>query len=156
MNLLRKNILLTLLTILFTAGQASATWEEVTHSGVKYVTARSLKTFYKFTVLEKKDKYIHMGHKKLAIKMRENSQECIMNKVKFILSYPVISRNGRILISQTDLTKLIDPVLRPTYINKGSAFKTVILDPGHGGKDPGAVNQYGNESDYNLKVALYC
>ena len=32
-------------------------------------------------------------------------------------------------------------------------FRTVILDPGHGGKDPGATNSLNTEATYNLKVA---
>lgn len=35
--------------------------------------------------------------------------------------------------------------------NKGF---TVVIDPGHGGKDPGAIGKKGREKDINLKVAL--
>jgi N-acetylmuramoyl-L-alanine amidase len=52
-----------------------------------------------------------------------------------------------------DLAKLIDPVLRPTFIKNAGDFRTVILDPGHGGKDPGATNPLGTEANYNLKTA---
>jgi N-acetylmuramoyl-L-alanine amidase len=31
----------------------------------------------------------------------------------------------------------------------------LIIDPGHGGKDPGAVSKYGREEDWNLKISLY-
>ncbi|MBR0194866.1 MAG: N-acetylmuramoyl-L-alanine amidase [Paludibacteraceae bacterium] len=31
---------------------------------------------------------------------------------------------------------------------------TVVLDPGHGGKDPGAVGKFSKEKDLNLKLAL--
>lgn len=31
---------------------------------------------------------------------------------------------------------------------------TVVLDPGHGGKDPGAVGRFSKEKDLNLKLAL--
>ena len=30
---------------------------------------------------------------------------------------------------------------------------TIVLDPGHGGQDPGAVNGSTYESDVNLKIA---
>ena len=56
-------------------------------------------------------------------------------------------------VSRMDLAKLIDPVLRPNFIKNAGDFRTVILDPGHGGKDPGATNSLGTEATYNLKVA---
>ncbi|MDY5193826.1 MAG: N-acetylmuramoyl-L-alanine amidase [Candidatus Aphodosoma sp.] len=40
-----------------------------------------------------------------------------------------------------------------TTISFGKDF-TVVIDPGHGGKDPGAVGKIGREKEINLKVAL--
>lgn len=31
----------------------------------------------------------------------------------------------------------------------------LIIDPGHGGKDPGAVSKYGHEEDWTLKISIY-
>lgn len=31
----------------------------------------------------------------------------------------------------------------------------LIIDPGHGGKDPGGVSKFGHEEDFNLKISLY-
>lgn len=41
-------------------------------------------------------------------------------------------------------------------MKEGSGQKTVILDPGHGGEDPGAVSDYSGmkEKDLNLKIAF--
>lgn len=33
-------------------------------------------------------------------------------------------------------------------------LKTIVIDPGHGGKDPGAVGKFSKEKDINLKVGL--
>jgi N-acetylmuramoyl-L-alanine amidase len=76
-----------------------------------------------------------------------------MNNVKFILSYPVATLGSKVYVSRIDLAKLIDPVLRPSFIKNAGDFRTIILDPGHGGKDPGATNAYGTEAGYNLKLA---
>jgi hypothetical protein len=56
-------------------------------------------------------------------------------------------------ISCIDLAKLVDPVLRPKYIPNAGDFRTVIIDPGHGGKDPGAANSLGTEAAYGLDIA---
>ncbi len=41
-------------------------------------------------------------------------------------------------------------------MKEGSQQRTVILDPGHGGEDPGAVSEYSGlkEKDVNLKIAF--
>jgi N-acetylmuramoyl-L-alanine amidase len=76
-----------------------------------------------------------------------------MNNVKFVFSDPVISSGKGVYISRMDLAKLIDPVLRPSFIKNAGNFRTVILDAGHGGKDPGATNPIGTEAKYNLILA---
>ena len=81
-------------------------------------------------------------------------QNVWMNNIKFVFSDPIVSSNGRYLVSRTDLLKLIDPVLRPQYIKGSTPFTTVIIDPGHGGADPGATSsRYGSEKHYTLRVA---
>jgi N-acetylmuramoyl-L-alanine amidase len=42
----------------------------------------------------------------------------------------------------------------PIYAQKGSKIKTVVIDAGHGGKDPGASSKYAKEKDIALSVAL--
>jgi N-acetylmuramoyl-L-alanine amidase len=43
---------------------------------------------------------------------------------------------------------------REAFSQKGSKIRTVVIDPGHGGKDPGAVGKYSKEKDIVLAVAL--
>jgi|TARA_Y100000031_G_scaffold101224_1_gene110953 N-acetylmuramoyl-L-alanine amidase len=45
-------------------------------------------------------------------------------------------------------------VFQPLYAQKGSKIKTVVIDAGHGGKDPGASSKYAREKDIVLSVAL--
>jgi len=40
------------------------------------------------------------------------------------------------------------------FSQKGSKIRTVVIDAGHGGKDPGAVGKYSKEKDIVLAVAL--
>ena len=83
-----------------------------------------------------------------------NSQAIFINNVKFVLSFPVVKPSHRTIVSVVDLAKLIDPVLRPSYIKSVSEFDTVVIDAGHGAHDSGAVGVLGYEKNYCLDTAL--
>lgn len=42
----------------------------------------------------------------------------------------------------------------PAWAQKGSRITTVVIDPGHGGRDPGAIGRKAKEKDIVLDVAL--
>ena len=141
---------------------ASAQWEEKTINGRGYVSTNSMKTYYGFNSLNQSGKEITLKRQSpndpkrgIIVTMRDGSQECLMNGVKFVFTYPVISTDGKTWISKMDLVKLVHPVLMPGDIREAANFRTVIIDPGHGGKDPGATNSLGTEASYNLKVGMY-
>jgi N-acetylmuramoyl-L-alanine amidase len=52
------------------------------------------------------------------------------------------------------LTLITLSLLTPVYAQTGKTFKTIVLDAGHGGKDPGARGQFSNEKDITLAVVL--
>jgi len=135
------------------APYAVAQWEVKQISGRNYVNVDGMKSFYGFNSMRRSGNEVVLENKIVIMKLRLGSQECLMNGVKFVFSYKVEELGGRGWISQIDLSKLVDPVLRPNYIANAGNFRTVIIDPGHGGKDPGATNSLGTEAFYNLDVA---
>lgn len=145
------------LVVLFAAPsavKAQGDWVTTKIEGVDYVSVESIKTFYGFTDLSRSGNEVTLKNGKVRMQLRVGSQECLMNNVKFVFTDKVTSRGNSVLVSRMDLAKLIDPVLRPNFIPNAGNFRTVIIDPGHGGKDPGAVNSLGTESSYVLKVSL--
>jgi N-acetylmuramoyl-L-alanine amidase len=50
--------------------------------------------------------------------------------VKYDLCFPIHQKEGKILISAMDVTKIIEPVLRPSLIKNAAPIRTVILDAG--------------------------
>lgn len=129
-------------------------WDLVKINGRDYVTAESVHRFYRFSTYKVEEKHVWLRSNTLILKGQIGSQELLINNVKFIMSYPVQESAGRPLFSRLDLCKLIDPVLRPSYISDGEIFDTVVLDAGHGGHDVGARGVYGYEKDYALKMVL--
>jgi len=136
-----------------TAAPLVHAWEVVKLNGRDYVTLQSVKQFYRFDSLTRDGNSAKLENRSVVLKVKVGQQDCFMNNVKFVFSYKVEAQGSKVLISRIDLSKLIDPVLRPNYIGGAGNFRTVILDPGHGGKDPGATNSIGTEAGYNMLLA---
>lgn len=135
-----------------------AGWEIIEFGGRDYVTAESIRDFYNpaygFTTFSEQGDQLTIGSSKLVLKAIGGSQEMRINNIKFMLSFPVASKNGKVLLSRLDLCKLIDPVLHPSQLKHAEYFDTVVLDASHGGKDTGAHGVHGYEKDFALKLAL--
>ena len=117
------------------------------------MTAKNIKNFYRFDALNISKGELNFQSPKVKMTIKNGSDNLYINTVLFRLSYKMTQKNGHYLFSRIDLAKLIDPVLRPSYIKTAKRFGTVIIDPGHGGTDPGSVNRYGKEKDFNLRLA---
>jgi len=82
------------------------------------------------------------------------SREVMINGVKQWLAFPVHVEGAKAFISRLDLAKIIEPRMRPERLQGLHPVRTVVLDPGHGGHDRGAISRYGFEKDFALDVAL--
>lgn len=128
-------------------------WKVITQNERDYVTLKDVGTFYRFSRIERDGRHLWLRSPSLMLKVSAESDELYLNNVKFCLSYPVIEKDGLLLISRLDLAKMVDPVLRPTYIASPIIFDTVVIDAGHGGQDSGAKGIYGWEKNYTLDTA---
>ena len=146
----------------------AASWDVTKIDGHDYVSVDSIKRFYGFTEMSRSGATVRLKRgvrfadvakeklnkdKELVMEFKVGGNDCLMNDVKFVFSEIIATVGDKAYVSRLDLAKLIDPVLRPNFIQNAGNFRTVVLDPGHGGKDPGATNPFGNEADYNLSVA---
>jgi N-acetylmuramoyl-L-alanine amidase len=136
----------------YAAKKSSFKWESVTYNGGSFITVRSIKNFYRFEQTHQ-GKSLILKNTHVQMELEIDSQNCRINGVLFILSHPIVPHKGRYLLSYTDLLTLIDPILRPNYIKHATPFKTVVIDAGHGGKDPGSRGRAHHEKYYNLKIA---
>jgi N-acetylmuramoyl-L-alanine amidase len=76
-----------------------------------------------------------------------------LNGVKVSLSYPIVMRDGGGFISDLDLDTAIGPVLSPPKNWRGAKVRNIVIDPGHGGKDPGNQDGSHQEKKYTLLLA---
>ncbi len=81
----------------------------------------------------------------------KDSHTAEINGVNVALSFPVASDKGQFSIAQLDLTKTVEPLIfAPKF--SGKKISTIVLDPGHGGKDPG--NRVADRSEKTATLAL--
>jgi len=78
-----------------------------------------------------------LGEPGRSVRGTVGSNELYINNLKFILSYPIEEVEGMPIVSRMDLTKVIEPVLRPSRIRDAAVIDSVVLDPGHGGMTMG-------------------
>ena len=84
-----------------------------------------------------------------------HKREMFYNKVKLALGYAVAESGGKLWMSQNDIEANIEPLLVPQQTNPKPKLYRIVLDPGHGGKDTGAINKSIGlrEKDLALDVA---
>ncbi len=146
-------LLAALLALLPARAQAAGDWKLVKHQGRDHVTVANIANFYGFTSQTSSGNSFRLATGRTSLSGSVGSVEILINGIKFIMSYPAEQVNGQILISRMDLSKLIEPVLRPGRIQGGANSRTIILDAGHGGHDTGARGLWGNEKNFTLDVA---
>jgi N-acetylmuramoyl-L-alanine amidase len=96
---------------------------------------------------------IHLTNRWAALTFKVDSRRAEINGVAVWLSYAVAARNGSAFIAWVDVKNVIYPVLYPPKNLRKTALRTVVLDPGHGGKDPGNGEGTGPEKFHTLLLA---
>jgi N-acetylmuramoyl-L-alanine amidase len=71
-----------------------------------------------------------------------DSRKLIFNKILVWLNEPVIKNTKDFFISQYDANMIIDPLIRLNQRHGTTNNLIVVIDPGHGGKDTGAIGPH--------------
>jgi N-acetylmuramoyl-L-alanine amidase len=136
------------------ASAASAQWTVAMHEGRRYVPVEDVANFYKLNAPDIQGSSFTLTGQGRTIRGTAGTREIWINNVKYILCFDVVAKGGHLLLSAMDVTKIIEPVMRPGKIKNACAVRTVILDAGHGGHDSGARGPLGVEKEAALDVVL--
>jgi N-acetylmuramoyl-L-alanine amidase len=82
-----------------------------------------------------------------------DSRKMTLKGINVWLSAPVALRNGSAYVARNDVSQTIEPLLFPTRSPTSRPLRTIVLDPGHGGRDPGNQEGRRQEKQYTLLFA---
>ena len=87
------------------------------------------------------------------LEFQKDSKNATFNGINVVLSYPIVMRNDAAFISEFDLRMTLAPLMSPPPPSSGTKIRTIVIDPGHGGKDPGFQVGPNQEKKYTLLLA---
>lgn len=112
----------------------------VRSKGKTYVPLSSVATRYSMTLSTPGKKLIRLRNQWHTIEFETDSRRCWVNDTLLWLNHPARKVGWQWAIEDDDFEKIIDPAVRPYAFLKNAGSRIVVLDPGHGGKDKGAVS----------------
>src|SRR5947199_828255 len=147
-------LLTTCITLARTVALAADDWQVIKINGHDYLSVDNIARFYRSPAdVAPSGAKIRLETVKNPLEFVRDSREVMINGARCWLCFPLVEQNGKFLVSRTDVAKTIEPQLRPHRVPNAGKVETVVLDPGHGGHDRGAVCRYGYEKDFALDVA---
>jgi len=151
---LAPTVLSVSMSLISCAAFAADDWQVIKVSGHDYLSIDNISKFYRLPAeVVPAGKQIRLETVKHPLEFVSGSREVIINGARSWLCFPLIEHDGKFLVSRMDVAKTIEPQLRPHRIPNIGRLQTVVLDPGHGGHDKGAVGRYGYEKNFALDVA---
>ena len=104
------------------------------------------------------DKKVIITGPKLSLIFHNGSRRLIFNNTLILMNGPLTVKSKHSFLTATDITETVTPLLMPQKpLSQYQPIKRVILDPGHGGSDPGAIGKTGiKEKDVVFDIAKRC
>jgi N-acetylmuramoyl-L-alanine amidase len=124
--------------------------------GVDYVDARDFAERFGLSPgwLEPQKK-LRLQSQWTTIELAVHRDELSLNGTRLVLSEPVVAQNGSLYFAKGDAELVLAPILSPPAAGTSRVVKTIVVDAGHGGEDPGKQN-HGlklDEKTFTLDVA---
>ncbi|MDR1458391.1 MAG: N-acetylmuramoyl-L-alanine amidase [Puniceicoccales bacterium] len=77
------------------------------------------------------------------------------NDCKLFICNPILLWKKKLYLAMNDYESYVQPMFSPKVIaNSTPGLKTIVIDPGHGGKDSGTVNRLHRLEEKNLTLAV--
>lgn len=136
-------------------------WSFVRLRGTDYVSLRDVAERFGLKLAWKKSSFTQTLSDARGVRLdfENNQKDFYLDGVRIFLGEPVLLEKDVLWVSKIDLIKTIAPLLRISDYSAhlpANPVKTIVIDPGHGGTDPGKQNARLklDEKDLTLDVGL--
>ncbi len=117
-------------------------------AGVRTINSRgrvcvpldNISAYYSMKLSVPANKRVRLRNQWHTLEFETDSRRCWVNNTLLWLNHPVRKAGSQWTIENGDYKKLVDPAIRPYAFLKNAGSRIVVLDPGHGGSDKGAVS----------------
>ena len=131
------------------------TLRAVTYAGKRYVALRDMAAMYGLPLTTPGGKVLLIRGQYTGLQFTADGRQATVNGSQVWLHAPVVKVRGDWSISDADAQYVVDPLVRPSAYLGARGTRTVVLDAGHGAKDPGTMGRTGlKEKDVALDIAL--
>lgn len=150
-------VIIALFVCLFVAApNVEASYKIQSFSGVPYIGLKDLakRLGMRFEWVQS-GKKVKLSSKWSELKFEKQTRDFYLNRNRIFLGHPVKLYNGQLYVSKSDIDKNVLPLLAPHKLSSVPSLRTIVIDPGHGGKDSGTRSPFYNliEKKLTLEIA---
>ena len=119
--------------------------------GRQYLYIQDIASYYGMTLLTNSEN-CEIRTKWNSIGFTFDKREGRINGCKINYLFPPVKLDSVPLVSSSDFQFILEPMMRSYSIPK-QTLRTIVIDPGHGGKDQGAAGNKYKEKNITLQIA---
>jgi len=119
--------------------------EPVFRPGEKAIAVKDFAQKHGFRQVRVEEDHIVLKGQLHELELEKYSRRARLNGAMFWLNDPMVIQNRLWVLSETDVSYSLEPLLRASDSLQHAGGRVVVLDAGHGGRDSGAVSPAGLE-----------
>ena len=105
-----------------------------------HIPVRTFARTHGFQRIQETDKQLILSGQIHRLTVEKGGRRVYLNGVTLWLNQPVIVVNGHWSFSAVDVENTLAPIIQPGPGLRGRGARIIVIDPGHGGRDSGAVS----------------